>query len=142
MEIDMSQKEPVAKILRKGHRQKYDSTALINHLKEVLKKRNESHREASMRAGLDHAAIRRIISGQRPSVHTCVYLANHFGMNPNEMLLLAQWPELDIFSIETASAEKLPPEAVDVALRISEIKNANTRKKVADAVLILLEQYF
>ncbi len=138
----MSQREPVAKILRGGQRQKYDSTALIKRLEEVLEKRNESHREASIRAGLDHAAIRRIISGQRPSVHTCVYLANHFGMNPNEVLLLAQWPELDIFSIKTASAENLPPEAVDVALRITQIENSETRKKVSKAILTLLEQYF
>jgi hypothetical protein len=138
----MSQNEPVAKILRGGQRQKYDATALTNRLEKLLKVRNESYREASLRAGLDHAAIRRILSGQRPSVHTCVYLANHFGMNPNEMLLLAQWPELDIFRIETSNAENLPPEAVDVALRISEIENSDTRKKIADAVLTLLEQYF
>lgn len=95
-----------------------------------------------MRAGLDHAAIRRIKAGQRPAVHTCVYLANHFGINPNEILGIAQWPELDIFSIETKSAENLPPEAVEVALRISQLENQGTRRKVADAILTLLEQYF
>jgi hypothetical protein len=138
----MSDNEPIAKVLRRGQRKKYDPTEVVAKLKELLKERNESYREASLGASLDHAAIGRIIRGQRPGVHTCVYLANHFGMNPNEMLLLAQWPELDIFRIETANAENLPPEAVDVALRITQIENSGTRKKVAKAILTLLEQYF
>jgi transcriptional regulator with XRE-family HTH domain len=138
----MSDKVPVAKMLRKGQRKKYDPSPVVERLEALLAANNESDREASMRAGLDHAAIRRIKSGQRPAVHTCVYLANHFGVNPNEILQLAQWPELDIFSIETRSAENLPPEVVEVALRLNQFDNPGTRKKVADAILTLLDQYF
>lgn len=138
----MSDNVPVAKVLRKGQRKKYDPTLLVERLDELLKENNESDREASLRGGLDHAAINRIKSGQRPAVHTCVYLANHFGVNPNEILQLAQWPELDIFSIETKSAENLPPKAVQVALRIAQLDNPGTQDKVADAILTLLDQYF
>ena len=72
----------------------------------------------------------------------CILLANHWKVNPNELLTLAGWPELEVFKIETKSAENLPPEAVDVALDLAKIPEPGTRKKVAEAIRTLLAQYF
>jgi hypothetical protein len=91
---------------------------------------------------LDHQAVRRVFEGFRPSMPTCILLANHFEINPNELLDLAGQPTLKAFEIQTASAEHLPPEAVEVALRISKIKDPGTRKQVAEAIQVLLQKYF
>lgn len=38
--------------------------------------------------------------------------------------------------------DKLPVEAIEVALKIAKISEPKTRKKVTDAISILLEKYF
>jgi transcriptional regulator with XRE-family HTH domain len=138
----MSEHKPIPKLLRKENRAAYDKQPILNRIKELLKERNESYREASLRSGLDNAAIQRIVSGQRPSLTTLIYLADHFDVNPNEFLELAYWPKLKIFDVSSKLPEKLPSEAVDVAMRITQIKNPGTRKRVAEAIMILLEKYF
>ena len=67
----------------------------------------------------------------------CILLADHWDINPNELLLLADWPVLKAFDIHTESAENLPPEAVQVAKEIARIPNPGTRKTVEEAILIL-----
>jgi len=134
--------EAFASVRRKGFQQPYDRDKLLARLDELLEKHNESRREAAIAAGLDHQGLNRIYYGMRPSVTTCILLANHWGLNPNEMLVYAGWPELDMFKIETKSAEDLPPEAVDVALTLAKIPDPGTRKKVAEAIQTLLAQYF
>jgi hypothetical protein len=34
-------------------------------------------------------AIRRIRAGHRPNLPVCILLADHWGINPNELLMLA-----------------------------------------------------
>ena len=75
-------------------------------------------------------------------MHVCILLADHFGINPNEMLQLAGWPTMKAFDIHTESAENLPPEAVDMAKEIAGIPNPGTRKTVAEAILTLVRKYF
>ena len=75
-------------------------------------------------------------------MHACILLADHFGVNPNEFLQLAGYPPLKVFDIETKSAERLPPEAVDVALDLARIPDPGVRKAVAEAMRTLLKQYF
>ena len=99
-------------------------------------------RQSGMQAGLDHQAIRRIKKGNRPDMTYCILLADHFDINPNELLQLADWPTLKAFDIKRASAENLPPEAVDVALDIAKIPDPGVRKEVAKAVRVLLKKYF
>jgi len=138
----MSEQEPLAKSLRRAFRKAYNPRPLIKRIEDLLIETNENYREASLRAGLDNASIQRILSGQRPSVTTCVYLANHFGVNPNEFLELALWPRLHVFEISTDVPGKLPVEAIEVALKIAKISEPKTRRKVSDAISILLEKYF
>jgi transcriptional regulator with XRE-family HTH domain len=141
-EAAMSEELPIAKRKKISYERPYDPTPVVKRLKELLEKHNESYREAALACGLDHQVVRRILEGYRPSIPTCILLANHFDINPNELLDLAGQPTFKAFEIQTASADHLPPEAVDVALRISKIKDPGTRKKVAEAIQVLLQQYF
>jgi len=138
----MSDELPIAKRKKISYERPYDPARVVKRLKELLEQHNESYREAALATGLDHQAVRRVFEGYRPSMPTCILLANHFEINPNELLDLAGQPTLKAFEIQTASAEHLPPEAVEVALQISKIKNPGTRKKVAEAIKVLLHQYF
>lgn len=138
----MQNEEPLAMVLREGRRRFYDKQPLLDRIHELLEERNETYREASLRAHLDNAAIQRITIGQRPGVAACAYLADHFGVNPNEFLELACWPRLSVFEAAKNMPEKLPSEVVEVAKRLTQIDNPGTRKKVAEAIMTLLNQYF
>ncbi len=135
-------KEPFAEIRRKGMNKSYDRQKLLDRLHELLLQHNESRREASLAAGLDHQGLNRIYYGMRPGITACILLANHWEINPNELITLAGWPALEVFKIKTARADKLPLEAVEVALAIAKIANPGTRKKVSEAIKTLLTQYF
>lgn len=128
---------------RKSRNRNYNRELFETRLKELLEQHNESYREASLRSGLDNQAVGRYMTRHmRPNRESCIALADHFGINPNELLLLANWPPLKFFDVETASAESLPTEAVDVALAIAKIHDPGTRKAVAQAVMTLLKKYF
>jgi len=133
--------EPIAKSRRKTLEKPYDPEPMIKRLRELLEKHNESYREASLRAGLDHQGVRRVLEGQRPSMHICILLADHYGGNPNEFLQLAGWPTLKIFDIRSVDTDNLPPEAVDIALAVAKISDPGTRKAVVEAMLFLTKKY-
>ena len=133
---------PIAKAVRRTRANKYDPAPLKQRIDELLKQHKESFREAALSSGLDHQAIRRIRAGYRPNMPVCILLADHWGINPNELLMLAGWPTLKAFDIHTESAEHLPPEAVQVAKEIARIPNPGTRKTVAEAILTLVRKYF
>lgn len=133
--------KPIAKSRRETLDMPFNPEAMIKRLRELLEKHNESYREASLRAGLDHQGVRRILDGQRPSMHICILMADHFGINPNEFLTLAGWPALKAFAIGSIDKDNLPPEAVDVALAIAKISDPGTRKDVTAAILTLVRKY-
>lgn len=120
----------------------YDPQPFIARLEQLLVERNETMREAGLKAGLDHQAVRRYLNGQRPTRTSLLILADHFEVNPNEFLQLAGYKPLKIFEIRTESAEALPPEAVDVAKDIARIPDPGTRKAVAQAIRTLLKKYY
>ena len=134
--------KPIAKAQREAKGNDYNPEPMIERLKGLMEKHNESYREAGMDAGLDHQAIRRILAGQRPAMVNCILLADHYGVNPNEFLELAGWPLLKAFNVRSAGSEMLPPEAVEVALALAKIINPGTRKEVAQAILTLVRKYF
>jgi hypothetical protein len=133
---------PIAKAVRRTRAKTYDPAPLKQRIDELLKQHKESFREAALSSGLDHQAIRRIRAGYRPHMSVCILLADHWGINPNELLMLAGGPTLKAFDIHTESAEHLPPEAVQVAKEIARIPNPGTRKSVAEAILTLVRKYF
>lgn len=134
--------KPIAQAQREAKEKPFNSEPFIVRLKELMEKHNESYREAGMDAGLDHQAIRRILSGQRPAMVNCILLADHYGVNPNEFLELAGWPTLKVFDIKKVDSDRLPPEAVDVAIALSRIPDPGIRKQLAAAVTTLLQKYF
>ena len=133
---------PIAKALRASRNASYDPDPMIRRVNQLLNEHHESYRHAALNSGLDHQAVRRILDGHRPFIHICILLADHFGVNPNELLELAGWPRLKSFDLQTGSAENLPIEAVDVAFDIAKITDPGTRKEVAIAIRTLLKKYF
>lgn len=89
-------------------------TPLAEWLSKQLGERNESAREASLRAGLDHSAISRFMSGTKPTVESCHKLAAHFGVPEKMVLELAGYfpPEdFDEFTRQVNYlASRIPPE--------------------------------
>ena len=139
----MADRTPPPTARRRALKKRYDPQPLKARVEQLLAERNESYREAALRAGLDHQSVRRILSvGQRPAVQTCILLADHFDLNPNEFLELAGHPPLKVFEVKAANAQRLPREAVDVALVLARISNPRTRKAVSAAILALLQQFF
>ncbi len=134
--------KPIAKARRESIHSLYDPEPLIARIKDLLQKHNESYREASLRAGLDHQAIRRIFAGQKPQMHICILLADHFGVNPNEFLQLAGWPTLKAFDVKAVDPASLPLESTEVALAVARISEPRVRKEVTEAMLTLLKKYF
>jgi len=130
-----------AKSKRSAMKAEFDSKALITLLMKLLKERNESLREAALKSGLDHQALRRLLAGQRPNITTCILLADHFGISPNDILKLAGWPTMKVFDVEISSEENLPAEAIEVARDIAKIKDPMTRKAVTEAIRTLLAKY-
>ncbi|MBC8333373.1 MAG: helix-turn-helix transcriptional regulator [Anaerolineae bacterium] len=126
---------------QKARQENYDTQPLIDRILELCEQRNESYREASLASNLDHQAINRIRGGQRPLIQNCIQLADHFEINPNELLILAKWPPLKAFDIHAESVENLPPEAVEVAKDIARIANPGMRREVARAIQTLLSKY-
>lgn len=134
--------ESIAAGRRKAREKTFNPKPFAARLDELMGQRNISMRQTGIDSGLDHETIRRIKSGDRPDMTYCILLADYFDINPNELLQLADWPSLKAFDIQRASAENLPPEAVDVALDIAKIPDPGTRKEVAKAVRTLLKKYF
>ena len=132
----------IAQAQREAKEKPFVPEPFIARLKELIEKHNESYREAGMDAGLDHQAIRRILSGQRPAMVNCILLADHYGVNPNEFLELAGWPALKVFDVRMIDNDKLPPDAVEVAVALSKISEPGLRKEVSAAILTLVSKYF
>lgn len=85
-------------------------------LGEVLFHEGDEHIYVWMQlGGLDHQVMRRLkeVHAKRPNMTYCILLADHFGINPNELLQLAGWPPLKVFDIKRASIDNLPTEAVE-----------------------------
>jgi transcriptional regulator with XRE-family HTH domain len=132
----------IAELKRKAREKIFDPEPLMARLRELMKNHNESYRESSLRSSLDEQAVRRILAGQRPNITSCVLMANHFGIDPNEFIMLAGWPEIEVFKVKTVSADALPPEAVEVAMEIAKIADSGLRRQVADAIKLLLSKHF
>ncbi len=127
---------------RQALHKRYDPKPLRARIDQFLTERNESQREAGLRSGLDHQAVRRIMTtDQRPALHTCILLADHFGANPNEFLEMAGHPRMKVFDVKMVNTEQLPVEAVDVALDVARIPTPTMRKAMANAIRTLLKPY-
>jgi transcriptional regulator with XRE-family HTH domain len=121
--------------------EKYNPKPFVKRLEQLLEEHNETWRDASLGAGLDHQTIRRYMNGHRPDWQSLLMLADHFEINPNEFLQLAGYPTMKIFEVKTKSTEALPAGAVDVAMDIARIADPGTRKAVVQAIRTLLKYF-
>jgi len=127
---------------RRTRHSDYDPNPLKARVEQLLKKHGESFRQAGLRAGLDHQTIRRIRAGQRPSLSSVIMLADHWEVNPNELLVLADWPAMKVFDTRRPDQMELPPETIEVARALARIDNPGMRREVVQALLTLIEKYF
>ena len=118
----------------------YDREAFAEYLEQLREERNESYRVASLRAGLDHGSMLRYIKKhQRPTRESCIALADHFGVNPNELLIRAGYEPMHFFDRSLVDPAAYPPEVEDVASYLARMKPASWRRAVCRAVRELLE---
>jgi hypothetical protein len=99
----------------------------------LLTERNESYREASRESGLDESAISRYFSGTQPVRDACIALADHFGINPNEVLEAAGYEPLHFFDRRLIDPNALPPDVDAFANEIARIEDEEMRKEMIEA---------
>jgi hypothetical protein len=109
-------------------------------LEELRLERNESYREASIAAGLDHGALHRFIkTDRRPNRESCIALAHHFDINPNELLVAAGYGPLPWFDPSLTDAHDYPFEVKQVAEALLRIRDLGFRRRVCGAMQALAE---
>ncbi len=120
----------------------YNPAPLAEFLAVLLTERNESYRQASLEAGLDHQAVRRYaVNGQRPSRTSVLALADHFGINPNRMLELAEYPPMEIFTQVAVDPASLPVEIRPLVEDLQHIPDPILRHRLVSALRVLLAGY-
>ena len=111
----------------------YDVKKFRGLVEPLLKETNESYRQASMAAGLDETAISRYFGGTQPVRDACIALADHFGINPNEMLEAAGYKPLHFFDRRLIDPSALPPDVDAFANEIARIEDEEMRKEMIEA---------
>ena len=107
-------------------------------LEELRRARNESYREASLAAVLDNGALHRFIRGKRrPNRESCIALAHHFEINPNELLIAAHHEPLPWFDPSLTNAQDYPFEVKQVAEALLGIHDLRLRREACEAMQAL-----
>lgn len=120
--------------------QAYDCDAFATYLRQLLDEHNESMREASMAAGLDHSALYRFATEhQRPTRDSCIAIADHFDLNPNEVLTRAGYPPLHFFDRSLVDPQAQPPYVAKLASYLSRISPPSRRRQICQSLLRMLE---
>lgn len=120
----------------------YDPARLAQALDELRRGRNESYRETSLNAGLDHGALRPYIcDGRRPQRQALIALADHFSINPNELLPLAGYLPMKLFERVAVDPDSLPSDIGGLVEDLQRIPDRAQRRKLVEAVRVLLAGY-
>lgn len=118
----------------------YDRAAFADYLRQMLEARNESMREASLIAGLNHGSLNRFIHGlQRPTRESCIAIADHFGVNPNEVLTRAGYDPLHFFDRSLIDPQALPAEVAELAEHLSRVQPISRRRQLCQTIRQLLD---
>ena len=113
----------------------YDPDKFVPFLRRLMEERNESYRETSLNAGLDRSAMWRFLNRKnRPHRDACILLAQHFEVNPNEMLQMAGYDPLPLFDLSLTDASEYPPEVKAVAQALTEITDLALRRRACELV--------
>ena len=118
----------------------YDRSALAEYLDGLRQDHNESFREAALRSGLDHGALLRYVKKhQRPTRESCIAMADHFGVNPNEILTRAGYDPLHLFDRSLIDPQALAPEVEEIAIYLNRLSPLARRREVCQAVRALVD---
>ena len=118
----------------------YDRSAFADYLRGLLEKHNESMREASLASGLTHGSLGRFINKHdRPTRESCIALADHFRLNPNEVLMRAGYDPMHFFDQTLIDPEALPPDVSVLARYLSQIRPPSRRRQLCCAIRELLD---
>ena len=120
-------------------KQDYDVNSFRDFVEPLLEQREESYRQASMEAGLDETAISRYFRGTHPMRDACIALADHFGINPNEMLEAAGYEPLHFFDRRLIDPNALPPDIEQLMGEIMKIENKNVRQEMVKTLHQVLQ---
>ena len=121
----------------------YEPEVFVPFLEGLLTEHQQSYRQASLGAGLDPGAVRRLLkTGARPSADSCVALAHYFKIAPNIVLAKAGYQPRAYFDLSLADPNEFAPEVKAVAQELMKIGDPATRQRVCDAVLRLVREMF
>jgi hypothetical protein len=121
----------------------YDPEVFVPFLEGLLTEHQRSYRQASLGAGLDPGAVRRLLkTGARPSADSCIALAHYFNVPPNTMLAKAGYQPRAYYDLSLADPNEFAPEVKAVAQELMKIGDPAIRQRVSDAVLRLVREMF
>jgi transcriptional regulator with XRE-family HTH domain len=121
----------------------YRPEIFVAFLEQLLAQHHCSYRQASLGAGLDPGAVRRLLkTGARPSVDSCLALAHYFNVPPNTMLAKAGYPPRAYYDLSLADPNDFAPEVKAVAVELMRIADPEARHRVCEAVLRLVREMF
>jgi len=121
---------------------RYDPEPLVRMLEQLRTERNESYRDASLKAGLDHGSLRRYcVSKKRPQRQALIVLADHFGVNPNQLLELAGYAPLALFQRAEVDPASVPSDVKELMDDLARIADPVLRKRIIEAVRVLIGGY-
>lgn len=106
----------------------YDYAYFRRYLEQLLDEAGESYRRASLAAGLHHSSVSNYMRGVRPSNRACLALADHFGVDPNEMLQAAGYETLHIFERVLPELDEMGIGMRELAARFEEVVNSIDQK--------------
>lgn len=112
----------------------YDAERFRKFVEPLLDQRSESYRRASMAAGLDETAISRYFSGTQPMRDACIALADHFDINPNELLKVAGYEPLRFFDRRLVDPDALPPDVEQFVGEIMQLEDEAVRREMVDTL--------
>ena len=116
----------------------YDPRRFQELLAELLRQTGETAEAASLAAGLDRGAVARFVQGARPSRVACIQLAEHFGVNPNEMLRAAGY-KLIVLRRRPVDEARMDREIEGIMEKIRQIKDPLRRRWVIRHILAILD---
>ncbi len=125
---------------RPGHKN-YDADQFMSLLENLLQDTDESYRQASEESGLDSAAISRYLSGTRPSRGACISLADHFRINPNDMLQAAGYETLHFFERRKIEMGQVRPRTAQILEKLEQITDPEVRERLYEVIDVVLDSH-
>ena len=119
----------------------YDPIPFQELLRQQLDESEESYRGASVAAGLNRSAISSYLKGARPMRDACIALSDHFGINPNRMLVAAGYEPLELFDRRAIDLSEVTPEGKRILEKLDQITDPKIRRQLFRVIDVMLDGY-